>query len=307
MEELEHSTYEVDNLLYQARNTSSDIDIYALANQSLAIARDLRYDGGIVRASIMLAQVCARTNRTEEALQHFLEAEEKLNPSGASTPLVLNKPALLEVYGGLGDLFVGEKLYDIARKYYRQVLDLAPDDYPTMEKAADACLLDMRYDSAEVLYKGLIKYYQSGNNYPKLVLIYQKLANAYSNFGNPGKGLHYYRAVEDIIEHNGFPEERAVMYNNMGRQYAVLNDYKRALEYFRKADSSASISSAIISKLFTPISASPCTIPATPKPASNTCCAPAGCWKNKKTKPRWPAWSISSPTFISATAMCTMP
>lgn len=236
VEELEHSTFEVDNLLNRARDAGSDIEIYSLANQSLAISRDLRYDGGIVRASVLLAQVCARTGRTQDALRHYLGAEEKLSPGSISAPVVLDKPALLEVYSGLGDLFFREKLYDNARRYYRKVLALAPGDYPTMEKAGDACLLEMRYDSAEAIYKDLIVHFKEKHNYSRLVQLYQKLANAYSNHGNPGKGLFYYLAIEEIIEHNGYPEERAVMYNNMGKQYAVLNDYKRALEYFRKAE-----------------------------------------------------------------------
>ncbi len=235
-DELEHSTIEVDALLDRAKTAVSEVEKYDLASQSLAISRNLRYDGGIVRASVLLADVCARTNRTEEALQYYLEAEEKLNPGGISTPMVLNKSALLEVYTGLGDLFFQEKLYDYAGRYYKRVLGFEPDNYVIMEKAGDASLLELRYDSAEVIYKKLIRQYKSQANYPRLVKIYQKLASAYSEHGNTGKGLFYYLAIEDIIEYNGFPEERAVMYNNMGKQYAVLGDYKKALEYFRKAE-----------------------------------------------------------------------
>jgi len=238
LDDLEHSTVEVDNLMENARNASSDAESYALASQGLAISRDLRYDGGIVRASVLLAEVCARSNRTEEALQHYLEAEEKLSPGNASAavPLLLNKSSLLAVYSGLGDLFFQEKLFDNAQRYYRKVLDLTPKDYGTMEKAADASLFQLQFDSAETIYKELISHYRDQDNNPRLVQIYQKLANAYSDNGNPGKGLFYYLAIEDIIDHNGYPEERAVMYNNMGKQYANLNEYTRALDYFRKAE-----------------------------------------------------------------------
>ena len=236
VEDLEHSTFEVDNLLAKARSAHADKDQYDLAQQSLSISRNLRYDGGIVRASILLGEVCARTNRPEAALQHYLEAEEKLNPGASTNPLVLNKAALLEVYSGLGDLFFQENMYEHAKRYYQNVLALTPDDYPTMEKAADAYLENIQYDSAEIIYKVLIQHYRDKREFPKLVQIYQKLANAYSAFGETGKGLFYYLAIEDIIEYNGYPDERAVMYNNMGKQYAILNDYKKALEYFRKAE-----------------------------------------------------------------------
>lgn len=236
VEELEHSTVEVDNLLENARSSTSDAETYALANQSLAIARDLRYEGGIVRASVVLAGVCDRSGRTEEALQHYLEAEEKLRPGMSAAPLLLNKQALLNVYEGLGDLFFREKLYDNAYRYFRKVLDLAPESYATMEKAADACLLELKYDSAEVIYKDLILHYRNEGNNGRLVQLYQKLANFYNEHGNTGKGLFYYLAIENIIDRNGYPEEKALMYNNLGRQYAMLNDYKNALEYFQRAE-----------------------------------------------------------------------
>lgn len=236
LDDLEHSTAEVDDLLQSARKARSDAEQYAKAMQSLAIARDLRYDGGIARASVLVAQVCVRENRIEEALQFFLEAEEKLNPGGGSSPLVFDRTSLLDVYTGLGDLFFQEKHYTNAQRYYRRVLDWSPQDYAVLEKTADAYLYDMQYDSAEATYKGLIAYYKSLGKYSRLVQIYQKLANAYNSHGDPGKGLFYYLAIEDIIERNGYPAERAVMYNNVGKQYAALNDYKRALDYFRKAE-----------------------------------------------------------------------
>lgn len=236
VEELEHSTAEVDNLFEKARGLRSDAEMYATANQSLAIARDLRYDGGVVRASILLAQVCVRTNKVEEALQHYLEAEEKLQPGETQAPLLLNKSALITVYLGLGDLFFQQNLYDSARRYYRKILALSPQNYPVMEKAADACLHEMRFDSAETIYRQLIAHFKETGNNAQLVQIHQKMANAYSNAGNAGKGLYYYLTIEDIVERYGSPEEKAVMYNNMGKQYAVLHDYPRALEYFKKSE-----------------------------------------------------------------------
>jgi tetratricopeptide (TPR) repeat protein len=101
--------------------------------------------------------------------------------------------------------------------------------------------------------------------------LYQKLANAYSNQRKSrAKGLFYYLAIEEIIEHNGYPE-KPVMYNNMGKQYATLNDYKRALEYFRKAELQCEyINCDYIQVVYANIGIA-CTTPAIPKPASSTC------------------------------------
>ncbi|MCC6461515.1 MAG: hypothetical protein IT260_13665, partial [Saprospiraceae bacterium] len=236
LDDTEHSTAEVDNLLDKARRALSEGEKYTLANQSLSISRDLRYEGGVARASILLGDICARSNRVEEALQYYLEAEEKLSPGGLPNPFLTSTENLLEVYSGLGDLFFQEKLYDNARRYYNKILRLAPTDYPTLEKAAEACLLDKLTDSAEVVYQPLFQHYQAAGQTAKLVQAYHKLALAYNQQKNPGRGLFYYLAIEDVIENNGgYPSEKAVLYNNLGKQYATLNDYQQAMKYFDRA------------------------------------------------------------------------
>ena len=229
LEDIERNTVEVDRILDQAKESDSDSEREALAQQSLSIARSLRYDGGIVRASILLGETYARSGRIEEALQHFLEAEAKLESSG-------NRPAQIGVKTAIGNLFFSEKLYAPAHRYYREVLALRPQDYETREKAADAFLYDMRFDSAEILYKDLIVKYKSEGNNPRLVQIYQKRAQAYDQNGDAGKSLYFYLLLQDIIEKAGTTQEQSLLYNNLGRQYATLRDYPKALEYFRKAE-----------------------------------------------------------------------
>jgi class 3 adenylate cyclase len=113
---------------------------------------------------------------------------------------------------------------------------LQPNDYRIKEKIADACLLNMQFDSAEYFYKTLIfKYKEEGNN-GRLVQIYQKLANAYDQKGDAGKSLYYYLPIEDLVERFGTSQERGLLYNNLGRQYAALRDFPKALEYFQKAE-----------------------------------------------------------------------
>ncbi|HLP92759.1 MAG TPA: adenylate/guanylate cyclase domain-containing protein [Saprospiraceae bacterium] len=228
-EEIERNTAEADELLEQARRAVSTSQKESLAQKSLSMARDLRYDGGIARASVMLGEVYAHTGKPQEALQYYLEAEAKLESSG-------NKPLQLIVKTAIGDLFFEEKLYASARRYYREVLAMKPEDFDTREKAADACLYDMRFDSAEILYKDLIyKFKEEGNN-PRLVQIYQKRARAYDAAGDAGKSLYYYLLLQDIIETAGTTQEQSLLYNNLGRQYVSLRDYPKALEYFRKAE-----------------------------------------------------------------------
>lgn len=213
----------------RARNAGTDAERETLANEGLSIARNIPYDEGIVRASVLLGDLCARASRNEEALQHYLLAEAKLQNRG-------RVDQLLVVYRALGDIFLREKLYSYACRYYGEVLTDAPDDFGTMEKIADAYLLDMKFDSAQVYYKQLIVKHKNEGNNSRLVQLYQKLAHAYDQRNDTGKSIYYYQAIERIIETYGTPQEKSLLYNNLGRQYVRDRDYTKALEYFRKAE-----------------------------------------------------------------------
>lgn len=228
-EEIERSTIEVDMLLEKAKMAQQDTEKRTLAEQCLNMARSLHYDGGVIKSSICLGEIDVRQGKTEDALQHYLEAEAKAQSNG-------NKTTLLEIYQAIGDLFTREKLYANARRYYLDILKLQSSDYETMEKLADAYLYQQSSDTAEIYYKRLIVRYKESGNVVRLVRIYQKLANAYDQQGNAGKSLYYYLPIEDLIERFGSMQEKSILYNNLGRQYATLHDYKKAIEYFEKAE-----------------------------------------------------------------------
>ena len=226
---VEQTTIEVDNLLRQAQQADGDSERSELAQRALLLSQDLRYDGGVVRASILLGEMALRQGRNEEALQYYLEAESKVPAFG-------NQTTLVAINAALGDLFFQEKLYENASRYYRTVLTMQPENYVIMEKMADACLYDLRYDSAEIYYKALIIQHKAVGNNPHLVQIYQKLASAYDQKGDAGKSLYYYLPIKALIERFGTTQEKSLLYNNLGRQYAALGDYVKALKYFRDAE-----------------------------------------------------------------------
>ncbi|MCC7244360.1 MAG: hypothetical protein IT269_01660 [Saprospiraceae bacterium] len=229
LEDIERTMIEVDDMLETAQKTGDKTQSEKFALQSLNMARSQRYDGGIIRADLFLGDLYAKAERNEEALQLYLEAESKVQNT-------LNRPAKLAVNTALGNLFFKEKLYGPARRYYGEVLRIQPENYAVQEKLADASLADMRFDSAEFFYKSLIIKYKNDGDNAKLVHIYQKLAQAYDSSGNASKSLYYYLPIADLIEKYGNLQERAVLYNNLGRQYALLRDFTKAVEFFRKAE-----------------------------------------------------------------------
>jgi tetratricopeptide (TPR) repeat protein len=228
-EESIQATIDVDTWLEQALHTDSDTEKIRLADQSLNVARNIRYDGGVLRASVMLAEIATRSNNTDQALQYFLEAEAKAKA-------LKNQSALTRINIALGDLFCAEKLYPNAARYYAEVIKSEPANIVICEKLADTYLADLRFDSAEVYYKRLIANYRQTQHYPGMVRIYQKIATVYDQHGNAGKSLYYYLPITTLINDHGSKSEQAMLYNNLGRQYVALRDFKKAVEYFQRAE-----------------------------------------------------------------------
>lgn len=226
---IEHTTGQVDHLLTQARAAKKDAEAENLAKQSYDLARQVNYEGGVIRSLVLLGDICARNNRTEEALRYYLDVEEKASQSS-------NSAVLFAVCGNLGDLYFREKIYPNARVYYLKALTIQPNDYSMTEKAADSYLYDMRFDSAEIMYRDLIVNYRTDGDNTRLVQIYQKLADVYNQNSLPSKALYYYIGIDDILDRYGSPSAKATSYNNLGKQYVLLNDYDKALYYFRKAE-----------------------------------------------------------------------
>jgi adenylate cyclase len=229
MEEVERASGEVDAILDLMDRADNDGEREKLALQGLSMSRDLRYNEGIARAALSLGELSMGLAETEKALQYFLEAEAKLRNGD-------NQVAKAKVNAALGQLFLKEKIYKSAIAYYKEALKANPKSYISKEGLADAFLADLQFDSAETHYRQLMTLYREVGDNSKLVLAYQKLALAYDQQGNAGKSLYYYLPIEDLIERFGNLQERALLYNNLGRQYAALYDYPKALSYFQKAE-----------------------------------------------------------------------
>ncbi len=219
----------MDQLLAQARAANKDDKAETLAKQSYDLARQVNYEGGVIRSLIFLGDICARNNRTEEALRYYLDVEEKAS-------LTNNSAVLFTVCGDLGDLYFKEKIYSNARVYYLKALSIQPNNYGMTEKAADTYLYDMRFDSAEIMYRDLIVNYRTDGDNTRLVQIYQKLADVYNQNNLASKALYYYIGIDEILDRYGSPAAKATSYNNLGKQYVLLNNYDKALYYFRKAE-----------------------------------------------------------------------
>jgi adenylate cyclase len=228
-EDLDYQLSQVSELIEQMDKSDSDPEREVLASLVLELSKSVRYEQGVVRSSLMLGQICTRAGRDEKALRHLLEAEDRASSGNSEVYLP-------EIYRTMGDLFMGEQLYENAYKNYAKAAALLPDDISLIERLGDVGLAAMQYDTAELHYKILIERFKSEGNNPRLVQIYQKLAGTYQAGQDYFKSLYYYLLIENLIERFGEPYEKGRLYNNLGKVYITLGDYRKALSYFNKAE-----------------------------------------------------------------------
>ncbi len=267
------SVYSIDQLLEQARRADSDVEKERLANQCISMSLGTsRTEGGIVQAHVLLGEVYARSGRIEKSLSNYLEAENRSVASGTTQYLPMIYAGIGDLYFSQR-LYDNAKAFYIkvlklAPKDYKAMENLADSylnailesnskmqlyDIQTMIGRASAAsdseipeaansatktktANQLRFDSAEFLYKILIaKYREEGNN-AHLIQIYQKIASAYEQQGNVGKQLLYYVRIEDIVAQYGKPHERGRLYNNLGKVYAAQGDFQKALDNFEKTE-----------------------------------------------------------------------
>lgn len=228
-EEIDVSLHQVDELLDHARYADSDTEKERLALTAFEMAHKSGYKTGVLKSSLILGRVAVASGQYKKAMGHFLEAESKARQ--------VDTKQLPMIHRALGDLFFQQKLYANARKFYEAVLEAEPDNLQVVELAADAALYELNYDTAEYFYKGLITQFKKEGDNARLVQIYQKLAASYDRHDLPGKALYYYLRIEDLIENHGDTREKGRLYNNLGKLYVTLKDFRKALDYLKKAES----------------------------------------------------------------------
>ncbi len=269
---LDVSLYSIDQLLEQARRADSDVEKERLANQCISMSLgSSRTESGIVQAHVLLGEVYARSGRVEKSLSNYLEAENRSVASGTTQYLPMVYSGIGDLYFSQR-LYDNAKVFYIkvlklAPKDYQTMERLADSylnailesnnrqqlyDYQTLirngDTAADSDVPEngtspkakqinqLRFDSAEFLYKILISKYREESDNTHLIQIYQKIASAYEQQGNVGKQLLYYVRIEDIVGRFGKPHERGRLYNNLGKVYAAQGDFQKALDNFEKSE-----------------------------------------------------------------------
>ena len=199
------------------------------ASKALGLARTSQNTQATCRALLVLAQNEQADKKVLDALKHYIEAVEKAR---TLDDIKLKNRINL----GLASLYMNEQIYNSAADIYADALSLEPKNETIMALIGDAYLAEKLYDSVDVYYTHLIDIYQNRGDYTSEIRYYRKLIDAYSEAKNDRMVMAYYLRIENILERYGTPTEKALLYNNLGKQYLNLGAYQRALDYFKKAE-----------------------------------------------------------------------
>jgi adenylate cyclase len=228
-EEIAATNQQIDTYLEKAHASANKDESSGYAKKALDLAKSLDFKGAAIKCLMILGKNAHVSKKPMEALRHYLEA-------GALASAIADQNAQKEINLGLGQLYTQVQMFDNAIEAYQQALILDPNNETLVAAIGDAYLGSKLYDSVDVYYNLLIDKYQKRGDYSSEIKYYRKLIDSYSAEGNHSMALAYYLRIENVLSRSGTPSERALLYNNLGRQYLKQQLYAKALEYFKKAE-----------------------------------------------------------------------
>ena len=116
-----------------------------------------------------------------------------------------------------------EKKFQIAEKYYKEILERFPDNVNTLVNLGMTLKQLEKYKEATDCYKTAIQIN------PKNANSYYNLANLYNHIDKYEEAINFYKKTIQIN-----PNFLGA-YNNLGNIFKNLNDYKRATKFYNKA------------------------------------------------------------------------
>ena len=224
---------EVDQMLNEAEAATSPIDAIKMAETALKLAKDLHFSSGERRSVQILGKKNAELGNSTQALRWLLEAVNLFKSAGQNA-------ALAEVYSTIGDIYFREKLFERSLGFYREAANLRSNDFVSFEKIGDSFSQNMKPDSAKFYYNQVLSESGKKDDLVGQIRIYQKLADAYNRFPDSlymtSRALNYLLSMRRLVELTGDKNAETILYNNIACQFTKVQNYKEAVDYFKKVE-----------------------------------------------------------------------
>jgi len=189
-------------------------------------------------------------------VQNLMQIAEEETSAGSSTGKVLaswllaydaiegqDSIFLPEIAMAIAQIYQNEELHEQALKYYRQALPYADKEIPFSENTQQLYTqLGKSYsilskpDSAFYFYNRIATHHKKTNNLNGQITTMQAIVDLYSLNGQHRKALEQNLKLKKLLEANNRPKEELIrIYNNMGYNCNNLENYNKAIDFFKKS------------------------------------------------------------------------
>ena len=144
-----------------------------------------------------LAEIYEKTGKIEKAVNYFTKSAE-------------TAPNTFYPYGKIGEMYFSRKEWDSAIHFYKKAVENKPD--------------------IKTSYEGMLKSDLFNYNDPEITEIINELL--LKGFSKEVQGHYYPDRFQEVLNKD---KNLANIYNNIGFAYAMKDEMRKAISYFRKA------------------------------------------------------------------------
>ena len=171
----------------------------------------------------------------KEAIEEFLKALKLFEKIG-------EKKGIAVIYNNIGGIYLSEENYKMALEYMlkslevKKELGITSSYYFTLSNVGNAYMSVNMIDSAESKYLECLRYFREQKDSASLALMKQNLGATYMEKGDYARAKYFLfqaiTALDSMKDYNTLTEA----YNNLGITLTRNNEFKPALETFKKAE-----------------------------------------------------------------------
>lgn len=223
----------VFELLDQARNSTDADSIRYLLNRAYNLANSNDDSWAVQRTLAEWSYFEKREGNLSVALRYALRVIRE-GENNQDNNQLMHYEMLIQ----MGDIYLLEDLFDQAKIYYKNALDIIGDDFDLSsgtslyEKIGTSYFLSGQPDSAMIYYGQVEQIHQKNNDNDALVSVCYKIVEHYKNNQLPNQALKYNFKIKTLVDQTNNKKALATINNNIGYIYSTMGDHESALVYF---------------------------------------------------------------------------
>ena len=227
----------VFELLDQSRKIDEPDSVRVILKNAYNIANSINDNWAIQRTLAELSYFEKKEGNLPTALRYALQVIREGRRDEEE-----NQMMHYEMMIQMGDIYQAENLYEQAKTYYQQAVEIIGDDFELSEgtglykKIGKNYFLTERPDSAMLYFGALENLFLDTKNDEALIQLYQQIVSLCKNDNLRNKALAYNEKIKKILERENDPALMATIFNNIGYTNSMLGHHEEALEYFRQTE-----------------------------------------------------------------------